>query len=525
MLGERPLPASVGRRLTAGELAVVARGKPVTPYAELTAGIRTADGTLWVGSGGGLMQLVPGQKRWRLFHSRRWLPDDRVLDLAVAADGSIWVRTRAGTGRLLTRPMTLDAKMAEVHAALRKHHVWKGLVKEIVLNRPGELAAGHTQPSSDNDGLWTSLYVAAEAFRYGATGDPEAKRNAWESLQVLMFLEKITGIPGFAARSFVPGDVADPAKIHGGEWHRSSDGRWWWKGDTSSDEVDGHYFAYAVYYDVAATEDEKHEIRPVVARITDHIIDHGFYYVGPSGKHTTWGIWAPEQLNREFKRIEERGLNSLEILSHLKVAEYLTGHPRYAAAARELIEKHGYAMNTVFQKIDWPAEAVNHSDDELAFLAYYPLLWYERDERLRTFYLLSLERSWQIERPEGSPLWNFIYATGLQASRWKKPCERPTQAFVNPERYDRAICLDWFRKVPADTIRWAVRNSGRRDLAGRATNRFGQPQAREVLPIAERMMLRWNADPYELDGSGDGRERGDGAMILLPYWLGKYHRL
>jgi hypothetical protein len=66
--------------------------------------------------------------------------------------------------------------------------------------------------------------------------------------------------------------VADPAKIHGGEWHRSADGRWWWKGDTSSDEVDGHYFAYAVYYDVAATEDEKREIRPFVARITDHII-------------------------------------------------------------------------------------------------------------------------------------------------------------------------------------------------------------------------------------------------------------
>jgi len=525
MLGDRPLPASVGQRLTAGELAVLSKGKPVTPYADLTAGVRAADGTLWVASAHGLMQLAPRQERWRLFHSRRWLPDDRVLDLALAAEGSVWVRTPSGTGRLFQQSITLEAKMAEVHAALRKHHVWNGLVKEIVLNRPGDVTAGYTQPSSDNDGLWTSLYVAAEAFRYGATGDPAARRNAWESLQALMFLEEVTGIPGFAARSFVPREEGEPGRRYGGEWHPSADGRWWWKGDTSSDEVDGHYFAYAVYYDAAATDDEKRQIRPVVARITDHILDHGYYYVGPSGKHTTWGVWAPEQLNRNLKWVAERGLNSLELLSHLKVAEVITGRPRYATAARELIDKHGYAMNTIFQKIERPVDEINHSDDELAFVAYYPLLWYERDERLRAIYLLSLERSWQIERPEGSPLWNFIDAAGRQASRWRNPCERPPEAFVTPEQFDRAACLSWFRDVPVDTIRWAVRNSDRRDVPERAKNRFGHSRALEVLPISERMMLRWNADPYELDDSGDGRERGDGVFILLPYWLGRYHRL
>lgn len=525
MLGDRPLPASVGQRLTADELARIAQGRPIAPYAESTAGMRAVDGTLWVGSPRGLMRLVPGEKRWRLFHSRRWLPDDHVLDLALAADGSVWVRTRGGTGRLLTRSMTLDAKVAEVHAALRRHHVWRGLVKRITLNRPGDLAAGCEQPSDDNDGLWTSLYVAAEAFRYGVTGDPEAKRNAWESLQALMFLEKISGIPGFVARSYVPREEGDPVKRHGGEWHPSADGRWWWKGDTSSDEVVGHYFAYAVYYDVAATEDEKRQIRPIVARITDHIIDHGFYYVGPPGKPTTWGVWAPEQLNRNLRRAGDRGLNSLEVLSHLKVAEHITGRPRYATAARELDEKHGYAINTILQKMDWPAELVNHSDDELAFLAYYPLLRYERDERRRAVYSLSVERSWHIERPEGSPLWAFIYATGRQANQWTDSSQRPPQAFVQPERYDRAACLEWFRDVPVDTIRWPVRNSDRRDLVGRAANRFGRSQALEVLPISERMMLRWNADPYELDQGGDGRERGDGVFILLPYWLGRYHRL
>ena len=44
----------------------------------------------------------------------------------------------------------------------------------------------------------------------------------------------------------------------------------------------------------------------------------------------------------------------------------------------DLVEKHAYATNTIGQKQVWPPQAVNHSDDELAFLSYYPLLMLER---------------------------------------------------------------------------------------------------------------------------------------------------
>ena len=66
---------------------------------------------------------------------------------------------------------------------------------------------------------------------------------------------------------------------------------------------------------------------------------------------------------------EERGLNSLLILSHLKVAYHITGQEKYQQKYLELIEKHGYAENTIHLKITSPPEAVNHSDDELAFCA------------------------------------------------------------------------------------------------------------------------------------------------------------
>jgi len=517
------LPPPSAQQLTAVELTAIRDRSPIPPYGDLTVGERDKDGGVWLGSKHGLMYLAPKAARWRLFHARRWLPDDHVQGLASSGDGSsVWVRTVGGMARLQQKETTLDTKISEIEANLRKRHVRHGLVGEINLAEPGKLDSGWVQHSSDNDGLWTSMYVGAEVYRYGVTHDEQAKKNARESLDALMFLERVTGIPGFVARSVVP--IENDPKKYGGEWHRSADGKWWWKGDTSSDELDGHYFAYAVYYDIVADEKEKAEIRKYVERITDHILDHGLYYVGPPGKPTTWGVWAPEKLNHDLDWIDDRGLNSLEILSHLKTAEYIVGKPRYAQVAKELIEKHSYHINTVDQKLVWPHSAVNHSDDELAFLAYHQLLLYERDPKLRKIYLASLRRSWQIERPEHSPFFNYIYASGLQASQWTKPQQRPPEAFVDPAQYDRDACIAWFRDVPADTIGWRIENSKRRDLGELSQNRGQQPYSRMVLPASERRVMKWNGDPYELDGGSSGRERDDGTFILLPYWMGRYHR-
>ena len=517
------LPDSSGERLSEAELAALGNAKPPLPFKNLTVGWRLVDGTLWVGSSQGLMVRAPLAERWRLFHSRRWLPADDIQDLSVPTADLVLFKTSAGYGKLRARETTLDEKMMKINEMLQKYHLRDGFVTEISLAEPGNLATARVHATDDNDGLWTSLYVAAEAFRYATTADPVAKQNARRSLEALMFLERISGIPGFVARSVVP--IEDDPQKYRGEWHRSADNRWWWKGDTSSDEVVGHYFAYSIYYDLAADDQEKAEIKQYVARITDHILDHGLNYVGPPGKPTTWGVWAPEKLNHDLRRFGDRGLNSLEILSHLKVAEYIVGKPRYSEKLRELIEKHAYATNTVGQKQNWPLQAVNHSDDELAFLSYYPLLLLERDPELRAKYLASIRRSWLIERPEQSPLFNLIYGAALQATSWTQPSRRPDKAYAAPADYDHDVCLAWFHDVPRDSIHWTIINSTRQDITLSGNNRFRRSRSEQVLPVSERLVMRWNGDPYTVDGGSDGRERGDGVVALLPYWMGRYHRL
>jgi hypothetical protein len=516
------LPASAVTELDDDELAALTDGQPTLPFAEATVGLRTPAGDVWVGSPHGLQLLARDATRWRVFHSQRWLPSDDVRQLSLATDGSLLVRTSGGTVRFRREEISLEAKMNAIDEMLQRYHVRSGFVSEISLPTPGDLSTAQMQESNDNDGLWTCMYLAGEAFRYGSTGDPQAKQNARRSLEAIMFLERVSTIPGFVARSVIPRE-SDP-KRHGGEWHPSADGKWWWKADTSSDEVVGHYFAYHVYYNVAADDAERAEIRPYVERITDHILDHGLHYVGPPGKPTTWGVWSPEGLNHDLRRIGDRGLNSLEILSHLKVAEQIVGKPRYTEKLKELIAEHGYATNTVLQKQVWPPHLVNHSDDELAFLAYYPLVVLERDVHLRKVYLASVRRSWMIERPEHSPLFNYIYAAALQANTWFDPSKRPDQAYVAPAEYDAAESLDWFRDVPSDTTVWTVKNSHRRDITLVGNNRERRPRGMNVLPASERRVMRWNGDPYTLDGGSGGRERDDGHAILLPYWMGRYHR-
>ena len=44
------------------------------------------------------------------------------------------------------------------------------------------------------------------------------------------------------------------------------------------------------------------------------------------------------------------------------------------------------------------------------------------------------------------------------------------------------------------------------------------------MPPDERPVMRWNANPFVVDGGNGGRSESDGAAFLLPYWLGRYHQ-
>ena len=480
-------------------------GKDGVPILSLTGVALGPDGRLWLATRQGALCFqpdAPGDQQWFYFWGKRYLSDNRVVQI-VAERGHAWIRTQTGVSRIEFKPFDLKSKSALFVERLQSRHNRYGYTADCELLRPGDTSSFRLAPS-DNDGLWTAIYVTAECFRFAVTHSPEALRNARSSLAALRRLESISGIPGFPARALIHrGDYRAPE----GEWHWTSDGQWEWKGDTSSDELVGHFLAYAVAYDLLPDGPERAAIRRTAGRIADHLLDHGLELVGFGGRVTTWGRYSPAYFQtREGK--EDEALNSLELLSHLRVAYHITGEVRFLTAYHELIRQRGYLENVTRGAPESPPEA-NYSDEELAFLSFYPLLRYEDDPGLRAQFQAALARFWRSCEAERNPLWNFIYAAATDASD-----------------YDAREALETLERIPLDTISWTAKNSQRVDLPrAPSTDRFRGKQSLRALPPNERCVMKWNGNPFQLDCNSGGRAEDEGAFFLLPYWLGRFHKL
>jgi hypothetical protein len=74
-------------------------------------------------------------------------------------------------------------------------------------------------------------------------------------------------------------------------------------------------------------------------------------------------------------------------------------------------------------------------------------------------------------------------------------------------------------------VKWTVRNSHRQDITwAPGVERAGEREILSLLPPDERPIMRWNSNPFVVDGGSNGQEEDDGAAFLLPYWMGRYHK-
>ena len=522
------------------------------PYDDFTTMAAGAGGAVWFGTRRGAIRF--DGNTWEYRQGLGWLPHDEIRGIAVDKDGGAWFATPKGVGVIQRRPITLAEKARFFEDEIDKRHRRTpfGYVDSVSLSSPGDKSQW-TQHDSDNDGLWTSMYGAGECFAYAATRDPQARKRAKAAFEALRFLGQVTqggshpAPKGYVARTILPTSGPNPNltantperdrrqletrdrlwKIIVPRWPTSADGKWYWKSDTSSDELDGHYFFYSLYYDlVADTEEEKQRVREHVDALTGHLVDHGFHLVDHDGKPTRWGVFSPERLNHDKDWWEERGLNSLSILSYLRTAEHITGNPRYGEAARMLIEKHAYASNVLIAKTNLGPGSGNQSDDEMAFMSFYCLLKYEKDPVLRQMFCLAFHRRWIVEQPELNPLFNFIYAASALGLKFE---DASGTEDLSPSSGWLEESADTLKRYPLDRANWGLANSHRKDIVPlpgyiQGGRMRGRRRDGRVLSIDERFVDKWNHDPWSLDYGGDGRRLADGASFLLPYYMGLYHR-
>lgn len=483
------------------------------------------DSVMWVGTQTGVVRYSPDGTSSLRF-SRRWLLHNQVNDMAFDQNGNAWIATEGGVSIIGRKSMNLADKGDFFYDNLMRRHIrdpW--IAGQAYLPVAGDTTVWQPE-DDDNDGEYTGNYLAMESFRYAATGAPRAKENAKKAFQFLKMLREITEHEGFFARTIIPSDwtkmhdenrtytkteiaerlVEEPRfKPVEKRWHLSSDGKWLWKGDTSSDEMCGHMFAYYFYYTLVADEAEKTEVAAHIAAILDYLMKHNYNLADVDGKPTRWSVWSPEQLNRDPEWLPDRSQNSMEILAFLKLAYHVTSDEKYQEEYLRLIEEERYLDNIKQVTKQNPAWFI-YFDVVLQAYLYPILLGAEKDEKLLQVYRKHMDEWFELRRADQNPLINFLYN------------------YCRQNREELSSSVAFLRDTPLDLVDWPVDHSIREDVHVVRTPVLEELQVSKLPPASIRMTVRWDKNPWTLAGGNPHVER-EPVFWLLPYWMGRYLEL
>ena len=479
-------------------------------------------GIMWVGTDVGVVRYRRDGSHSLLF-SRRWLMDDKVNDIAFDSNGNAWIATANGVSAVKKKSMTLASKQLYFYDVLMRRHIREPWIAgQCRLPLAGDTTKWEPE-DDDNDGEYGGNYLAMESFRYAVTKSEDARIKAGKAFRFLKFLQEVTNVDGFFARTIVPTEWAN---VHDGNreyserdladalvkeprfkpvavrWRKSADGKWLWKGDTSSDEICGHMFGYYFYYEFVADQEEKKIVRKHVAGIVDHLIQNNFTLTDVDGASTRWGVWSPDRLNKDPEWSPDRNLNSMELLGFLKLAYYMTEDEKYQQAYLRLIKEEHYLenmSNIPKQNSAWFV----YYDVILAAYAYPVLLKCEKDPELLKFYEDHIDNWMETRRNENNPLVNFIYCYSRNIK-----IELPSSVAL-------------LKDTPLDLIDWTIDHAKREDIDLVHAPVLDDVQVNVLQPASIRSTIRWDKNPWGVNPGNHNMER-EPVFWLLPYWMGRY---
>ncbi len=483
---------------------------------------KSPEGVMWVGTDMGVVRFSQDNTNSLRF-SKRWLTNDKVTDIDFDRAGNAWIGTANGVSLIIRNEMTLAEKEKKFYNQMMRKHIREPWICcPLYLEIPGDTSIWR-HSDDDNDGEYTGGYLAMESFRYAVTNDPDAKKKARSAFDFLVKLQTITGTEGFFARTMVPVDwknVHDPNRTYTNHqiadalvddprykpveerWRKSADGKWLWKGDTSSDEMDGHMMSYFYFYELAADETEKQLVRDHVSKIMDYLIKHNYNFVDIDGRHTRWAVWSPEQLNGDPDWSSEKSLNSFELLAYLKFAFHITENVKYENEYRRLIDEEGYLENASHLNHKNPAWQI-YFDLTMEGYLFPMLIKYETDPELKSFYQ-NLMDEWMAKQTAGENLYNNLAYT-----------------FVTGQKINVQQTIDFLKDAPLDLVDWRIDHTLREDVQVVRSPILEELQIDKLPPASIRATVRWDKNPWAAVQGNPSQVR-EPVFWLWPYWEARY---
>jgi hypothetical protein len=373
--------------------------------------------------------------------------------------------------------------------------------------------------SGENDGLWSSLVLAAEAYRFATTHEPAARTALATLLHGEQLRMQITGVPGLFTRQLIPPGVTglacptDPAayvpspdktanvwvRIGSDGCAQTSDGTafhstthcgldafasWCFLDNISQDEYVGHVFALGAV--VRLVDDpELHAIGvDLLSQIGHHLADHAMEFVDWDGRPTRWGKLHPGADG-----------DSPGYLAVLGASVMATAHLADPSLA-----------------VPDPAPYL----DQVA-------IWYGPDGCTSNWNDISMLTASFFALPDLQPEFDATLVApprGIltEHNAWYDllyAAHSPSPAVVR----DAACALREFPRSNHLAARMATAPAA-------CTGRFDEPLAAAPFTIADRCAatFAWWGNPYAMQMCADDPTLVQNpAGYLLPYWMARYH--
>lgn len=518
----------------------------------------------WIGAKDGLVvyddlnENFDYDNKWRVFQGYRWLAGEEVLTVYPGISGpkatidrpSVFVVTDVGITHIRAELMGLKDKAMEIAKVYdsgrhgRKDrgldHPMNGLVSHIALDEFGDLSK-YSQGTDDNEGLWTAMFAAGEAFRYAETGNKTVMKNVAKLYDGCELLLNLTSVPGLLSRSVATSQITEDRWVLYNQTNEipcdQCEGLYW-KNDISQDSIIGHMFFLPIFAELGTDIPwlKKQAVQNFLD-IVNRIVENGYQMIDWNGKRTTWGFWNPEEINHNPDHYSERSLNSLQIITYLAAAEALSVKYKIPKAHEYIkdhlmklfYEPHRYQENILNVKMTNP-EDDNYSDDEQAFLTYY--LFYFTTQHISHTKLphgvketidRSMYRHWKYTSRSKASLWGVIFNAFYNDS-------------LNDEVITDKIYTQDLERMPISQIDWPTSAYNRKDVSFSPyidrTDKYGE-RLTEPLWKDESNYLQWNGDPFMAgcgaknfeSPCGSGKREFPGTVFTLPYWMARYHDL
>lgn len=531
------------------------------------------DSVMWYGGKTGVTRYDPNgeslEDKIMYFSAHRYLPHHAVD--AILADGKdLWALAGDKVSHIEMLTLTAEEKAEILLEETNNYVMRRGMVSQRDLREHRNYESRYPYAACDNDGLFTSGYAVGEMFRYATLREKlgedhprvkDARKNATKACEACLLLMYIHGRPeGFIARSYhvtgepvpddgifykregktahciettyakengrvgeeVPCDYPVPERL--ATLYRDlgyTDDDIYYKADTSSDEVTGHFLQMKFAHDFLAEGDPELDelIKDACKRTTLHIINHGFEFCESSGKPTTWAKWSKNYFENDPIGYVDAPLNSSEMLVYLKITMYITGEKGLWQETYDKLISEGYAdlgpkhydrfyQGAMREKVN-PEEDLMYGDNMLALMTYWMLCTLEDNEELLEKYRAAF-RSWSgLILREHTPGYDFMYKLGVP------------DADIDIEKDAK-----WFTHFETNRLLASV-NSRRHDVAVKLGRNYDEKREYEISALLmpdERHVSKYDRNPYDLFmGENRGTCIESCYIYTYAYWIGRYY--